>query len=406
MTVQIHTAGWIVADPDNIVENGCMVVENGLITDIRRRKRFEKSRIMTDHGPGVILPALVNAHTHLELTALAGLVPFDGGFREWVKSLIQTRDEIGPERLIQAAESGADTIKQSGCGLVGDISTTGLSLKPLRRSGLHGVWFQEYIGGLSVIDEQIIKDSVPGTHILTSVAGHGPHTTHPEVLKTAKQFSKSAEAPFSIHLAESSDESVFLTTGKGQWADFLTERGIDFSDWKIPARSPVEYADRIGLLDNRTIAVHLLNIDDEDMAILRKRNVHACCCARSNINLHGEPPDIPGLTRAGLNVCLGVDSPASAPSTNILDEARFVAKIFPDMEPESIFTMITINGATALNCGQTAGTLRKGKKGMFAYLDIGGGGESLFEKIIHFAPSEDYSALLVFPDGIVHPSQA
>jgi cytosine/adenosine deaminase-related metal-dependent hydrolase len=216
-----------------------------------------------------------------------------------------------------------------------------------------------------------------------SLAGHAPHTSSPGLLARLKERATANQLPFSIHVAESSDESRFLETGKGDWADFLTERGIDFSSWPLPAVSPVDYLDRLGILDPLTVAVHLLRVNDRDIDILKGQGVKTVVCPRSNLNLHNRLPDIKRLLDRGLTPGLGTDSLASNDSLSMFDEMAFVGRNYPDIAASDILAMATVYGAGALGLDKHMGTLLPGRAGDFLYLPVQAStSETLLENII------------------------
>jgi len=203
-----------------------------------------------------------------------------------------------------------------------------------------------------------------------SIAGHAPHTIAPEMLVYLKNIAQKENLPFSIHLAESEDEMEFMSTGKGKWAEFLSERGIDFSGWNLPVESPVKHLENLGILDNKTIAVHLLQTSRNDFETLARHDVCACICPRSNRNLHDRLPDIKGLLEAGLKICLGTDSLASVDSLSIFDEMAFISNAFPSILPAEILAMATVNGARALGFEDMFGSLTPGKRAAFVYAPV------------------------------------
>ena len=357
------------AAPDTLLENGWALAADGVIRAVGNgRKPSDGEEI--DHGPGVLMPPLVNAHTHLELTALKDKVPTEGGFAAWVPRLLAAREAAGAEVLTGGVADGIAQLTASGCGLVGDIATLDLSWASLVDSELDGILFKETLG-----NDPPVQPDFTAAHegrLARSVAGHGPHTTAPAVLTALKAASRAAGRPFSIHLDESDAERTFITTAKGDWADFLTRRGIDFSDWGLPAESPTAHADGLGLLDDKTLAVHLLGAGPADFDLMKKQDVSVCVCPRSNARLHGRLPDLDGMMAAGLAPCLGTDSLASAPSLSLFDEMAFVRSRFPDIPPEQILAMATVNGAKALGMGAHYGTLAAGKQARFVYVDAAG----------------------------------
>ncbi|MCP4117283.1 MAG: amidohydrolase family protein [Desulfobacteraceae bacterium] len=364
----VHRAGRVLVSPWRIIENGYVRVENNRVVEVGRCASGPHGiDHCIDHGPGVLMPGLVNAHLHLELTALKGAVPFDKGFQAWVAELLVKREALGEGALKDAAGTGIDHLMASGTLGIGEISTLGITRDIAETSGLSGVWFQEMLG------------STPGPfdfacdasgELSCSLAGHAPHTSSPDLLTRLKKRATAKQLPFSIHVAESSDESRFLETGRGDWADFLTLRGIDFSSWPLPAVSPVDYLDRLGILDPLTVAVHLLRVDDRDLEILKRKGVKTVVCPRSNLNLHNRLPDIQRLLDRGLTPGLGTDSLASNDSLSMADEMAFVARNYPGISPKEILAMATVHGAAALGLAKRMGTLLPGRAGAFLYLPV------------------------------------
>ncbi|MFH2065305.1 MAG: amidohydrolase family protein [Pseudomonadota bacterium] len=375
-----HRAEWVVVEKNNILQNGYVVVHDGFVIEIGKGGKTLDGPIV-DHGNGVILPGLVNAHTHLELCALKNRVASQSGFLPWVQELLAQRSGLEPEILRHEASLGIEQLLLSGCIAAGDISTTGITRELFVRSPLLGIWFQEFLG----THPDKILTCRKGPRQSISLAGHAPHTTSPELLTRLKTLSSKGKLRFSIHLAESNEESEFIAGGKGAWADFLTERGIDFSFWGVGKNlTPVQHADQLGLLDADTIAVHLIQAHETDFEILRKNGSSVCLCLRSNQALHGTLPDVPSMMKHNINLCLGTDSLASVDTLSILDEMKFAATCFPEIPPADILEMATANGARALGLDGLTGTLRPGERGSFPYLDLTAGNiRQLMEAIVH-----------------------
>ena len=385
MGTVIHRAGWVVVDPWTVYPNGYVRVEDGVIHTIGQRTTpaiSTDSGQVRDHGDGVLFAALVNTHTHLELSALRGRMTTHKGFGFWVKDLIEKRALLDNATLLKAAESGIREILASGCGAVGEIASLGLTLGPMQKSGLAGVWFREYLGDRVSIPEY--RETHPGD-LPVSLAGHAPHTTSPTVLTEIKRRTRRQNTPFSIHLAESDEEMSFLTTGQGSWKDFLQSRGIDSTSWGLPVESPVKYMQSLGILDDRTILVHVLHADQADLNVIHESGAHVCLCPRSNTTLHGRLPDIDGMIRTGIPLCLGTDSLASVNSLSLFDEMTFISKSFSNIAPERIFQMATSGGAAALGLDSRMGSLAPGKEARLAYCDIQAYRPSqIVEALVHF----------------------
>lgn len=362
----MHRARWVVADPFTIYEDGHVLVERGIIKEVGNGATKEHAEII-DYGEGAIFASFVNAHTHLELCALKGQVSTRNGFQFWVKELIQKRELLSQEIMMSAASKGLDEMTASGCWAAAEISSLGQTLESFTASGLSGVWFREYLGN-SIPDTKILENKCDD--VLISLAGHAPHTTSPEVLVEIKQSTRRKNLPFSIHLAESEEEMIFLTNEKSPWKDFLLSRGIDTESWGLPVESPVKYMKKLEILDEKTLLVHLLHVDKSDLDMIKETGCHVCLCPRSNHALHERLPDLNGMLNAGIKLCLGTDSLASVDSLNMFDEMVFICKSFPSVLPEKVFHMATLGGASALGLDKVMGTLTPGKRGRMAFAPV------------------------------------
>ncbi len=370
MTAPIaHRAAWIMATPSKILPNGYVITAGHKIIAIGQGQPSECRKVI-DHGPGVLMPGFVNAHTHLELGALKGRLPLGQGFQAWVEALIERRAALSDDALRRGVADGITELLDSGCAAAGEISSLGLSRALFLNSALTGVWFHEFLGAdIDPSEAPKMRPAADGAAGV-SAAGHAPHTTSPTLLKKLKKYTRQNGCVFSIHIAESEDEIEFLQTGKGQWADFLRARGIDFSDWGLPYPSPLHYIDRLGLVDAHTILVHLIRESKAALERIAEQGAWVCLCPRSNQNLHQRLPDVAAMRRAGVKLCLGTDSLASVDSLSLLDEMAFLARAVPSLPPDALLAMATINGARALGVDQYLGSLEPGKQGRMVYVEI------------------------------------
>ena len=375
-----HKAGWVLIDPWHIMRDGFVKVEFGKIVDVGQGRGGSSSEQMIDHGPGVLMPCLVNAHTHLELSALKNLTNTNSGFIAWVQSLIEKKNQCSEKNLLAGFFAGIKDMVDSGSIVVGDIAGLELSRQPFLESNVSGVRFREYLGAdfnLSFDCEKIKSDKT------ISLAGHAPHTTSSDLLVKLKSVTTRYCLPFSLHLAESIDEVEFLTSGKGAWADFLDQRKIDTSAIKLTGAGPVKYADQLGLLDDKTLAVHLVFAKKQDFQILSEKKVNVCLCPRSNMLLHKQLPDVPLMLKSGLKLCLGTDSLASNDSLSLFDEMKFLSQSFSGISAKDVIAMATINGAAALGFKDQFGRLTPGRMAKMIYLPVNADSEnSIRESVV------------------------
>ena len=362
MKSRLHKAKWVMVEPEVWIENGIVEVTSGRISDVGKA---HAGADVHDHGSGVILPALINAHTHLSLSCLSDRLRPGIGFVEWVKELIEARTAFSPQQIFTAAIQAADLVRQTGTGLVAEVGPWEPGAESITRAGLQGIVFLEMLGNSTALPD--VPDHCNGLSF--SYAGHALHTTAPEMLRAVKAAAAKREGVCTFHLAESDAETEFLSTGAGSWADLLRSRGIDFNDWDLKSERPVARAERLGLLSPGTLAVHCLDVDRTDVNVLARSGASICVCARSNLALHGRLPLIEEFLDAGINVALGTDSLASSPSLNLFEEMAFVADNYPGLRPEMILGMASINGAMALRRSDL-GTIKPGQTARLIFVEL------------------------------------
>jgi aminodeoxyfutalosine deaminase len=359
---RLHKAKWVMVEPEVWIENGMVEVTSGRISDLGKARAGTDAH---DHGSGVILPALINAHAHLSLSVLSGRMRPDIGFVDWVRELIQARTAFSPQQILTAAIQAADVVKQTGTGLVAEVGPWEPGAESMTRAGLEGIVFLEMLGNCPTLPD--VPDNRNGLSF--SYAGHALHTTAPETLRAVKAAAAKRECVYTFHLAESVAETEFLSTSAGSWADLLKSRGIDFNDWDLKSERPVARAERLDLLSPGTLAVHCLDVNQTEVNVLARSGASICVCARSNLALHGRLPLIEAFLDAGINVALGTDSLASSPSLNLFEEMAFVADNYPSLRPETILAVASRNGAKALRRSDL-GTIKPGQTARLIFIEL------------------------------------
>jgi len=312
------------------------------------------------------MPATVNGHTHLDLTALDGKLGGPRNFLSWVKEIIRLKDQLTEEEIRKGLCDGISMAREGGAGLVGDHRSL-----PFSNPGQNGppliYQFREYLGSRE--DASAWEREDEG---FLSLAAHAPHTTAPWLIRSLKNAAAARSRVFSIHVAESEEETSFIQTGRGPWGELLAGRGVDFSGWGLPAPSPVRHLDKLGVLEPWTLAVHMVQAGPEDLELIARRGAHVCVCPRSNHRLVGKLPDVPAMLRRSIRPALGTDSLASADSLNVFHEMSFLWNGVPSMRPEDILAMGTVNGAQALGLSDHFGTLDPGKAAAVLFVPADG----------------------------------
>ena len=370
--MKLLSASWVVPVGAPPIRGGCVAVEAGTIEWVGRTgDADEPEGTHEDLGDGVLMPGLVNAHTHLELSHLDGLAKRTNGFVPWVQALVDERDRIPDHEMKGHVGAALEHLQQETATVaVGDISNTLASVTPIGLSALRAVVFHEILGwdpqkadeALKAAEQRWVRLDTGSASVRVEQAAHAPHSVSPALFDAMRAKGGIA----AIHLAESPAEIQFLKDGTGEWAAFLERRGLGHVRFEAPGVSPVRYAESLGILHQGLLAAHAVHVDDVDITILAQRGVFVAACPTSNRNLGVGTAPIPRLLRGGVRVCLGTDSLASGDSLDVAREMAEVHRSFPHLPPRSILRMATTTGAAALRIPDI-GTIAPGRRAALAF---------------------------------------
>ncbi len=384
------------------IESGAVEVGRGAIADVGPAHRVGGAPII-DFGDAVILPGLVNAHTHLELTPLAGRVPPGPDFCDWLRRLVSELrpSPFTPESAAAAVREGAALSLAAGVTTVGDITRCpAWTRAALAATRLRVVSFGEIIAlgpVRQLLAERIAAATamdMAGERLHFGLSPHAPYTVEPDGLRACAAAAETSQLALCIHLAETREEELFTERAAGPLTAFL--QGMGLWDDRIPASQcrPVALAEGCGLLTPRTILAHANYVSDEDLATMARRNAHVAFCPRTHAAFGHSPHRFREMLAAGINVCLGTDSLASNPSLSLMDEMRFLRHNFPELPAQSLLEMGTVRGARALGLTAVAGSLRAGVPADLSVWPINRGAsgwESVFQ--------ENSGPIAVYADG-------
>jgi cytosine/adenosine deaminase-related metal-dependent hydrolase len=384
--VKVVTASWVLPMTGPALRHGRVGVKDGRIAWVEPAgDAASLGETVVDLGPGVLLPGLVNAHCHLELSSLAGRLPLPSPFVPWVAALVAARAGETGDRVREATARAIASMEASGTVAVGDVSNALGHLDLLAASGLDAVVFYELIGWdplaadgiLAGADERLRGVGLrPARNVEIRLAAHAPHSVSPALFAGLLVRG----GPASLHLAESEAESRFLAGEDSEWSGFLADR-VGAVPFIAPRRSPVRYVSEMGVLRPHLVAAHCARVDADDRALLARAGVHVAVCPRSNRNLGVGVPPVPDLLAAGVRLCLGTDSLASAPSLDLLADAAQLRREFPSLRAADIVGMATTGGARALG-REDLGSLAPGKRAAFAFAAAKADPEDPFEFLV------------------------
>lgn len=378
-----YTADWVVPISSPPVADGEVEVANGRISYVGPARDGARGDV-TALGRAVILPGLVNTHTHLELTAMRGFLE-EMPFRPWLLRLTMARQAaLSREALRIAARAGIAEGFLAGITTFADTCESGVVLDALVEMGARGIMYQEVFGpapeqcdeSMRTLRQKIEALRPRQTALVTlGVSPHAPYTVSAPLFAAVTRYALDERLPVAIHAAEGEDESLLLLDGSGAFGDGLRARGIPVAP---TGERPIAFLERVGALKARPLLIHCVRSDARDVAAIAS---HACAvahCPASNAKLgHGIAPLVE-LLNAGVRVGLGSDSVASNNRMDILDEARLALLMqrsrlarHDALSAKSALELATIGGAAALGLSHEIGTLDVGKSADLAAFSLG-----------------------------------
>jgi len=351
-----------------VIEDGALLITGGRITAVGRYSALRASAAeVIDYGDAVILPPLVNAHCHLELSnfpqwareCYEATTPTS--FVGWIRRLIRVRRQVGIESYPASVAAGVQKLLAAGTGAVGDILTSPDALAPLLASPLYGRIFFETIGLEEERFVPALEAALASARSLTFPlrGGLSPHSTY-TVSARHLQRAISAGLPLAIHCAESPEESLFLREGRGAIAEELYVA----AGWPLPERppglSPVTWLAAHGALSPQTLLIHGVQVDAADVACIAASGASVVLCPRSNAHLGVGTAPVGRYKKVGVPLALGTDSLASNDSLSLWDELAFARSVYPEFSPSELLAIATRGGAQALGLATEMGELTAG----------------------------------------------
>lgn len=394
----IVTGEWVLPILSEPIRNGAVLIDSARISEVGLAKdllaRHPKAKRYDFEG-GTVLPGLVNAHTHLAMTCLEGLIP-PQPFPEWLSKVPTAFGALTEDDIAASISLGAIRSICAGTTVVGDIAYGPESLAICADMGLGGTFFWEVFGiAADMLESRLAEMEFPFEvardfegRFEAGISPHSPYTSEPDLITAAHAMAIAEKSEYTIHVAESPAETELLVSGKGALGPIARQVACNF---RPPGTTTVEYLDRLGVLDG-AIAIHCVNVTPADMMILATKSSGAVLCPRSNAYLHtGEAP-VNHLRKAGVTLALGTDSLGSNHDLDIFEEARALAAIAPAISAREIIRMITHDGAKVLGLSGRFGALSPGMQADLAVFRVNG--NDPYESLMAGAKSDTLEAVM------------
>lgn len=399
----IVRARWLLPIERPPIENAWVRVERGLITDFGTGAPRERG--VLDLGDAAILPGLFNAHTHVELSWMAGRIAPKPSMAAWVTELVTIRRGASPSEDVQrtAAADAVERARAAGTVAFGDIGNTLLAADVLAGAGTPAVLFHEVLGfaphnanaRAAEAADRVVNGVRPP--VRPGLAPHAPYSVSIDLFRAVTRECRQRNLPSSVHLAESPQEVEFLQTGKGELADALQALGAWNPAWTAPGTGPAEYLDRLGVLRPGLLVVHATHLDREGLAVVAARGCTIVSCPRSNQWVGAGIPPIDAFYASGAPVAFGTDSLASAPDLNMFAELA-AARALSTVPARQLLRSATRVGAQALGLDHQFGTITPGKRAELIAVPIPANTADVEEYLVSGVPSSDIRVLNHEPD--------
>jgi cytosine/adenosine deaminase-related metal-dependent hydrolase len=335
-----------------------------------------------DLGDVAVLPGLVNAHTHLELSWTRGRIPESSDFNAWIRKIIDLKVEAAEhgEAVDAAIDEAIREARAFGTAVVGDVTNTLATSRQLIAHRLPAMIFHELLGFRSEDARHLMEEAVarlqrvPASELVRhALAPHAPYSVSPALLgliRASLQDDPSARS--TVHLGEGSAEIEFLREGTGPCRAGLERMGKWDPSWVSPRSGPVEYLDSMGFLNDRVLVVHGVQFTAAELKRLAALGATVVTCPRGNIRTGAGTPPIEDFFDAGVRVAVGTDSLASVPDLNVFAELEEMRRLAPAVPARMLIESATIAGARSLGFDADFGTTDPGKRDALIAVQLDG----------------------------------
>lgn len=379
--MKAFSADWICPVSGPPVREGCLLVDGGRVAEV---VGAAPAGIPHESFPGsVLLPGLVNTHTHLELTLLRGFlenVPFPA----WIRRLTRTKYELmDREDLLLSARLGVLECLGAGVTTVGEVMDAGTGLEAMAEAGLRGIAYQEVFGPAEDAADGALRDmerKLESARPLedetrrVGVSPHAPYTVSERLFRSVGDWARNRDLALAVHVGESREEGRFVREADGPFAEAWRSRGMT----PVPRGiGPLTYLDQLSLVGARTLLIHAIDVEPSEIRMIRDRGASIAHCPKSNLKLgHGMAP-VREYREAGVPVGLGTDSVASNNVVDMFEEMR--AAVFLQRvragdaaapKAADALRMATLDGARCLGLEDRVGSLEAGKLADFLVVEL------------------------------------
>ncbi len=350
-----------------------LAADNVLITDetgiIQGIVPFTEAGDDIQQLNGILTPGFINAHCHLELSHMKGLIPEHTGLVDFVFKVVNER-HFPEEEIAAAINTAEDEMMANGIVAVGDICNNLSTLPQKEKKRLAYYNFVEVSGWMPAVAEMRFLRSQGFYNAFnqlnrpsqTSLSPHAPYSVSDELWEMISTYFE--ESTVTIHNQETAFEDDLFLTASGDFSRMYEMMKMDTSFFKPTGKSSLQSYYHKLQKAKEVILVHNTFTKEEDILFANREtsNVSWCLCINANQYIENALPPVDLLRKNNSQIVVGTDSLASNHSLNILDELKTISKHFPAVPLSELLQWATINGAKALQMDDVLGIFEKGKK--------------------------------------------
>jgi aminodeoxyfutalosine deaminase len=351
------------------LRHGILVIsDKGEILDIIDTEGKLKESDSLEYYNGILVPGFVNAHCHLELSYMKGIIEKANGLPDFLWQLSQKRRTL-PQNINEIIRSADNEMKYDGIVAVGDISNDDFSFSIKENSSVYYHTFievywpspnraMEVFSKAEKLFNYLTKINLPA-----SIVPHTPYSVSPELFELVHQHANKFKKVFSIHNQETKSENELFKTHTGAICELFEKIGADMSSIKATGRTSLQSVMSYFPLHQNILLIHNIYTEQSDIDYAKNQSdkLFWVLCPNSNLIIENRLPDMELFVRNNLNIALGTDSYSSNTKLSILSEIKTLSDHFPLLPLELLIKWATLNGAKALDIENKYGSFEKGK---------------------------------------------
>lgn len=393
--MQIISAKYFLPINSPMIQHGAIAIENGEIIEVGSFDDLKKNypnatqEVYSQH---VLMPGLINAHTHLDLGGHKNY-PFDPvrtlvpevHFAEWLISTIDYKKNANPKNIREAIQEGIESSIEWGATCVGEMGDCEGIFPLLEKSGIRSVVFQQmlhsaasqaqdrYESALGLVEKY--QDQADPLMSM-GLAPYSAYTVSRNILRLMSSYAASTHIPLMIHVAESFAEMELFYNSTGEMITQL----FPYLGWKeeVPPafrKTPIAYLDEIGFLAAKPALVGCVQTTPDDHERIKKSESKVIITPRSNNFLKLGAVALDKMHAKGICIALATDGLSSNSNLSLWDELRFLneqlAEAGSDISSEELLKMVTVNAARAINVEDSVGSLSVGRRADYIVVKVG-----------------------------------